>query len=289
MRHTTPDTHSPRSPLRRAGRAVAGAAVVVGLGVLAPAAALAQVGGPVGPTSTTTTTEADEPTSTTTEADEPASTTTTVGGGAGQADPDETPADADADADGDEAAAADDGDDGDDGGTSIVALGAVGLVAFLIGLAVAGLPLLAALSKRKAAAAGPGPVPPAAPTPPPAVAPAPGASGGPAIGPPPARDTDHVRAQRVALVEAVIALRDKLPSEALATEAAEALASAGITEVRPEGQPFDPAQHRAVHQVATDDPARHGTIASVERPGYTDGTSVIRQPEVVVAVHGSPS
>ncbi|HMJ75901.1 MAG TPA: nucleotide exchange factor GrpE, partial [Iamia sp.] len=178
-------------------------------------------------------------------------------------------------------------DESDDDGTSIAALGAVGVVAFILGLIVAAIPLGAALSRRRSVPVAPlAPPAPGHAPPPPLPTPA---AGSPAIGPAPSRDADQIRHQRVVLVEALIALRDKLPSAALGDEAAQALAAAGIVEVRPEGMPFDPTHHRAVHQVATDDPARHNTVAAVERPGYSDGTSTIRQPEVVVAVHGSPS
>ncbi|HEX7134938.1 MAG TPA: nucleotide exchange factor GrpE, partial [Iamia sp.] len=253
-------------------RVLVAAAVVVGFAWFAAAPALAGLGEPVDPrdttepeetstTSTTTTTEADTPG--TTEADGP---TTTV---------------APRDGTDEDAATTVDEDDG----TSIAALGAVGVVGFILGLLLAAIPLGAALSRRKKA---PSPLAPPAPAATPAPIPAP-APGGPAIGPAPSRDSDQVRQQRVVLVEALIALRDKLPSAALGDEAAQALAAAGIHEVRPEGVAFDPAHHRAVHQVPTDDPARHGTIASVERPGYSDGTSLIRPPEVVVAVHGGSS
>lgn len=273
MRTVTPDSTGTRPAVgRRVGRSVAVLAVLAGVGLLGAGPAHAGLGDPLDPGATTT--EADTPTTTqpedapTTAADAP---TTTDGD-------DETPPTTGAEATADE-----DGPTStdEDGGTSAAALGAVGVVAFVLGLLVAGIPLMAALSKRKA-------TPPASPpsTAPPAAAPTPA---GPAIGAPPSRDADQVRAQRVALVEGLIALRDKLPSEALAGEAAAALAAAGITEVAPVGQPFDAAHHRAVHQVATDDPARHGTVASVERPGYTDGQALIRQPEVVVAVHGGPS
>ena len=257
-------------------RVLVAAAVVVGFAWFAAAPALAGLGEPVDPRDTTepeqeetstteapTTTEADTPP--TTAADAP---TTTVAGRD----------------DADAPEQADDATVDEDDGTSVAALGAVGVVAFILGLLVAALPLGAALSRRKTAAA---PVV-GAPIPVPTPAPAPAAAG-PVIGPAPSRDADQVRQQRVVLVEALIALRDKLPSTALGDEAAQALAAVGIHEVRPEGMAFDPAHHRAVHQVATDDPARHNTVAAVERPGYGDGTSTIRPPEVVVAVHGGSS
>lgn len=264
----------------RALRVLVAAAVVVGVAWCAATPALAGLGEPVDPRDTTepeqleptttaglsdapTTTEADTPR--TTAADGPTTTTVERDGTAGADD-----------------ATVEESDDG----TSIAALGAVGVVAFILGLIVAAIPLGAALSRRKTSPGAPLAPPPPGPAPTPLPTPA---AGSPAIGPAPARDTDQIRHQRVVLVEALIALRDKLPSAALGDEAAQALAAAGIVEVRPEGMAFDPAHHRAVHQVATDDPARHNTVAAVERPGYSDGTSTIRQPEVVVAVHGSPS
>lgn len=274
----TPATPSAPPVTRGRGlRVLVAALVVVGLGWFAATPAMAGLGEPVDPRDTTepeeepTTTEA--PT-TTTEADTPATT---------EADgPATTVADRDDATEPDEA---EDATVDEDDGTSIAALGAVGVVAFILGLIVAAIPLGLALSRRKAAPAGPAPLAPPMPAP----TPAPASAGGPSIGPAPSRDADQVRQQRVVLVEALIALRDKMPSAALGDEAAQALAAAGIHEVRPEGVAFDPAHHRAVHQVATDDPARHGTVASVERPGYSDGTSTIRPPEVVVAVHESSS
>lgn len=273
---TPAPTGAPTMTRGRGLRVLVAAAVVVGVAWFAATPALAGLGEPVDPRDTDpeeqpTTTEAEDPTTTeaespaTTEDDKTSTTTTVADDGANGTDEPET-----------EEATVD-----EDDGTSIAALGAVGLVGFIVGLLVAAVPLLAALSRRKAAP-GPPPAPahPAPPTP---------AAGSPAIGPAPSRDADQVRQQRVVLVEALIALRDKLPSAALGDEAAQALAAVGIHEVRPEGVPFDPAHHRAVHQVPTDDPARHNTVATVERPGYSDGTSTIRQPEVVVAVHGGSS
>lgn len=266
-------------PRGRGLRALVAAAVVTGVVSFAATPALAGLGEPVDPRPTGPD-EQEEPTTTEgsedTKPDVEPSTTAAEG-----------PTTTEADAGTDDADEADDTtveetastSDDDDEGTSAAALAAVGVVGFVLGLIVAAVPLMAALSRRKKAA-------PAGPSTGPST-PAPAA--GPAIGPAPSRDADQVRQQRVALVEALIALRDKLPSAALGDEAAQALAAAGIHEVRPEGVPFDPAHHRAVHQVPTDDPAQHGTITSVERPGYSDGTSTIRQPEVVVAVHGSSS
>ena len=61
------------------------------------------------------------------------------------------------------------------------------------------------------------------------------------------------------------------------------VASIGLTP----GRDFDPSKlsaldREAVDAVPTDDPARHRTIASVERPGYLDGDRLIRPAQVVV-------
>lgn len=271
---TPAPTGAPTMPRGRGLRALVAAAVVVGFAWFAAAPAMAGLGEPVDPRDTEPQQEQQEPTTEAPGGTKPDTPTTAADG-----EPTTTVAEGD-DAASTSAASA---DEDDDDGTSIAALGAVGVVGFVLGLLLAAIPLGLALSRRKAASA-PTPSAPAGPV----ATPAPAASG-PAIGPAPSRDADQIRQQRVALVEGLIALRDKLPSAALGDEAAQALAAAGIHEVRPEGVPFDPAHHRAVHQVATDDPARHNTVASVERPGYSDGVTTIRQPEVVVAVHGGSS
>lgn len=274
----TPAPGAPTVTRGRGLRVVVAAAVLVAFAGLAATPALAGLGEPVDPRDT----EPEQQPSTT--ADGPATTeaeTPTTDGG-------DEPTTTVAERDGTTDAETEDATVDEDDGTSIAALGAVGVVAFIVGLLVAGIPLLAALSRRKAAPPVPAGAPTSAAAPGPAATPTP-ATGSPAIGPAPSRDADQVRQQRVVLVEALIALRDQLPSAALGDEAAQALAAVGITEVRPEGLAFDPTHHRAVHQVPTDDPARHNTVATVERPGYRDGTSTIRPPEVVVAVHGGSS
>ncbi|QYG91104.1 nucleotide exchange factor GrpE [Iamia sp. SCSIO 61187] len=268
---TAAATSGPPTTRRPVVRGLVVAAVVVGVAWCAAAPALAQLGEPVDPSDTT---ESEQTTTTTTAPSEEPSTTDAEGPTTTSPGEEVEPDDATVET--------------DDDGTSIAALAAVGVVAFVLGLIVAAIPLGAALSRRKAGPTVPGPAPaPAAPAAGPA--PSPPAGPGPAIGPAPSRDADQLRHQRVVLVEALIALRDQLPSAALGQEALQALEGAGITEVAPVGQRFDAGQHHAVHQEATDDPARHGTIVSVERPGYRDGATIIRQPEVVVATNGSPS
>lgn len=290
---------TPPAPSRAPARAALGLALGLGLAVALATPTLAGPSGPVAaqvgqPTTdpqgpggggigerpggdrSTTTTDApgtERSTSTTsTEAAEPGSPTTA------------TTAARDEEGPGPSASAEADDVEDDDEGTSVVALVAVGLVGFVLGLLLAAVPLGAALARRKAAR--PAPAPALAPVP---TGPAPAPAAGPVVGPAPTREEAQARSQRAALAEALMGLRDQLPSAALGDEAARALAAVGITEVRPDGQPFDPSRHHAVDQVETDDPARHNTVASTERPGYADGDRLVRQPEVVVARHGSGS
>lgn len=278
-------------PARRRGAAVVVAAVVaLALGLLAAAGpASGQVGGPLGPGSTTTeddsatTTEAaptTEATSTTREATSPSTTA--------------APASTEPVATGDAALA---GTDDSGVGRTAAAIGAIvlGLLALGVGLLIG----LALGRGRTPPSPGPahgvpgGPVPGPAPaaSAPPSAAPASPvpAAGGPLIGPAPDRDTDRLRTQRDGLVAGLIDLREQLPSEVLRDEVGRTLASAGITELHPDGETFDPAVHRAVAQRPATDAALHNTVAATERPGYLDGSRVLRQPEVVVhRVDGQP-
>jgi hypothetical protein len=89
--------------------------------------------------------------------------------------------------------------------------------------------------------------------------------------------------QRAALVAAVIEVRDSVPSEALRERLGRALQDVGVRELTVEpGQPFDPQWHRAVDTTPTADPAQVNTVATTERPGYVDGATTLRLPEVIV-------
>jgi len=90
-------------------------------------------------------------------------------------------------------------------------------------------------------------------------------------------------AQRARLAAALIDLRDRLESDALDAEISAALASSGFREVTvAPGSPFDPEQHRGVDWEPTHDPEHDKLVAHTDRPGYVDGTTVLRPPEVVV-------
>jgi molecular chaperone GrpE len=60
------------------------------------------------------------------------------------------------------------------------------------------------------------------------------------------------------------------------------LGKVGIHRIRAVGQPFDPMQHEAIHQVETaDHPA--GTVVEEVQPGYATGDRLVRPSMVVVA------
>lgn len=257
-------------------RALAAVAAVLAATLLLGAPAGAGIGDPFDPDGTTTTTEA--PTTTTeADGDEPDGSPTTAAEEpeAPSSEPSANGADG-ADAEGQAGGEGD--DDADDDGTSTLALVAAALGGLVLGALLAGVPLALALSRRT-----PGPTAPAGAGAPPAAAPV----ARPAPAPTPVDDGAH--AQRAGLVEALVSLRDQLPSDALRAEAARALSDVGVVEVSPLGEAFDPSRHRAVAQSPTDDPARHNTVAAVERPGYVDGAREVRPPEVVVARHGASS
>ncbi|TYB45708.1 nucleotide exchange factor GrpE [Actinomadura chibensis] len=95
--------------------------------------------------------------------------------------------------------------------------------------------------------------------------------------------------QRRALIEACIGIADHARDgdPALWRRVTDALAKVGVTTVVPDGAPFDPGIHNALHDEPTDDPARHLTVAATDKPGYADGGDWLRRPVVVVYRHGA--
>jgi hypothetical protein len=93
----------------------------------------------------------------------------------------------------------------------------------------------------------------------------------------------QAEADRAALVDAVIYVRDRLTSKALADRLGRALGQAGIRQLDPAGTAFDPARHEAGGAAPAEDPAKVGKIAAVEVPGYADRNGrVLRAPVVTV-------
>jgi molecular chaperone GrpE len=95
----------------------------------------------------------------------------------------------------------------------------------------------------------------------------------------------HERGQ---LIELCLYARDRIGSAAAAERVDAGLIALGITPLRPDGQPFDPAQHEAAASVPTEDPALHGTVAETEVPGYADRGALVRPPVVSVYRRGAP-
>jgi hypothetical protein len=82
--------------------------------------------------------------------------------------------------------------------------------------------------------------------------------------------TGQADADRAALIDACIYVRDRTTSRALADRLGSALHDAGVRTVEPAGARFDPTRHEAGGAAPIGDPAKVGTIAAVEVPGYTD-------------------
>jgi molecular chaperone GrpE len=95
-------------------------------------------------------------------------------------------------------------------------------------------------------------------------------------------ELESLRGERRALIELCLYARDRANSRAAADRIDSGLAELGVTTLRPDGQQFDPGQHEAAASVPTDDPARHGTVAETEVPGYADRGVVVRPPVVSV-------
>jgi GrpE protein len=104
-----------------------------------------------------------------------------------------------------------------------------------------------------------------------------GAPGGDAAAP-----GQRAAADRAALVQACIYVRDRTTSAALADRLGAALQQAGVATVEPAGEAFDPARHEAGGTLPSRDPAQVGTIAAVEVPGYVDRGQPLRAPVVTV-------
>jgi hypothetical protein len=99
----------------------------------------------------------------------------------------------------------------------------------------------------------------------------------PVSAPPAAADGD-----RKQLVDTLIYVRDRATSTALTDRIARDLQAIGVTEIRPNGEKFDPSRHEAGGSTDTTDPQQDGRIAAVETPGYLDRGRVLRLPVVTV-------
>lgn len=113
-----------------------------------------------------------------------------------------------------------------------------------------------------------------------AVPPVPVASGAPVA------SAVRAEADRTALVNAVIYVRDRVTSTALSDRLGAALREAGVDILEPTGARFDPARHEAGGSAPSTDPSKIGSIAAVEVAGYTDRGGRILRPPVVTVYQG---
>src|SRR5262245_27392726 len=89
-------------------------------------------------------------------------------------------------------------------------------------------------------------------------------------------------ADRRALVQLCLYALDRARSDGVAERIERGLAGVGVTAVRPDGRPFDPALHEAAGTRDTDDTALAGLIAETEVVGFSDNGRVLRVPVVIV-------
>lgn len=99
----------------------------------------------------------------------------------------------------------------------------------------------------------------------------------------------RAESERTSLIQAVIYVRDRVTSKALADRLGTALHDVGVEVIDPVGARFDPAHHEAGGSQPSDDPALVGSIAAVEVPGYADRGRLLRAPVVTVYQAGRPS
>ena len=167
-----------------------------------------------------------------------------------------------------------------DDGTSVGLLVAVGVGGVIVGAAAA-----LGFRRRQAAtvaASGAGFV-----NAPPPVAPPPvgAAVGQPFASPPPAPGGPIDRSG--GLVTTLVDLSDRMSSGALRAEIVAALARAGVHALEPaQGDVFDANRMRGVGSATAPDPSWIGRVAGTERPGFADGPTVLRLPEVIVYTAG---
>ena len=95
-----------------------------------------------------------------------------------------------------------------------------------------------------------------------------------------------LEAERAALVQACIRARDMVSSEVVRRILGDALADAGVGEVDPTGERFDPDIHCSVGLVHTTDPHLDSMVESSERVGYLDRGRQLRLADVVVYSYG---
>ncbi|MBB5922703.1 hypothetical protein FHR81_003760 [Actinoalloteichus hoggarensis] len=88
--------------------------------------------------------------------------------------------------------------------------------------------------------------------------------------------------ERRELIRLCLYALDRARSAGVAERLEEGLASVGVTALRPDGEPFDPAHHEAGGVVTPDSPTLAGTVAETEVVGFADRGTQLRPPVVIV-------
>lgn len=95
-------------------------------------------------------------------------------------------------------------------------------------------------------------------------------------------EVQRLRDERAALIQLCLYALDRARSCGVAVRIEEGLADVGVTALRPDGEPFDPALHEAGGTVSTSDGALANTVAETEVVGFADGDTLLRAPVVTV-------
>lgn len=93
---------------------------------------------------------------------------------------------------------------------------------------------------------------------------------------------DAALAERRTLVQLCLYALDRARSAGVTERIEEALASVGVTALRPDGHKFDPTLHEAGGTVDTENAELDGTVAETEVVGFSDRGTTLRVPIVTV-------
>lgn len=93
---------------------------------------------------------------------------------------------------------------------------------------------------------------------------------------------DAALAERRTLVQLCLYALDRARSAGVTERIEEALATVGVTALRPDGDKFDPTLHEAGGTVDTENAELDGTVAETEVVGFSDRGTTLRVPIVTV-------
>ncbi|MQA60939.1 MAG: nucleotide exchange factor GrpE [Actinophytocola sp.] len=93
---------------------------------------------------------------------------------------------------------------------------------------------------------------------------------------------ERLRDERAALIQLCLYALDRARSGGVVERLEAGLAGVGVSAMRPDGEPFDPASHEAGGTVSTADSSLDGVVAETEVVGFSDGGTLLRAPIVTV-------